>query len=403
MILLLGCFAYSAWRRQGQDAIAASGKLNKKVEAARPDDFQQGLTLDPSGNRDRRPPSLNPADQSAASPSGLPSERVVVRTTPAPRPIPPVAPPPPVREVTPEERALAAAYTSEQQARMAPTGIRSGRSAETGSQRFGLPVSNESGPSAIESIARTLANAGSRTGAAPPSGLSTRSEYEEQNLQGQKEGFLEKARLGNVQEDYLKFTRTPPMSRFEIKAGWEIPAALEQALNSDLPGEIKSLVMSNVYDTATGLYLLIPQGSRLVGTYNSRIGYGQNGVQVAWRRIIFPDGSAIDLNGMEGLDAQGNAGLRDKVDRHHKQLFGFAVLTSMFDAALAITQSRQQSVLAYPSATQEAESAAGREVSQLGTQITRKNLNVQPTVKIAAGYKFNVRVNRDILFEEPYH
>jgi type IV secretion system protein TrbI len=209
--------------------------------------------------------------------------------------------------------------------------------------------------------------------------------------------------LGNVQEDYLKFTRTPPLSRFEIKAGWEIPAALEQALNSDLPGEIKALVMSNVYDTATGLYLLIPQGSRLVGNYNSRIGYGQNGVQVAWRRIIFPDGSAIDLNGMVGLDSQGNAGLRDKVDHHYKQLFGFAVLTSMFDAALAITQSRQQSVLVCPSASQETESAAGREVSQLGTQITRKSLNVQPTVRIPPGYKFNVRVNRDILFEEPYH
>jgi type IV secretion system protein TrbI len=205
-----------------------------------------------------------------------------------------------------------------------------------------------------------------------------------------------------VSEDYLKFTRTPPLSRFEIKAGWEIPAVLEQSLNSDLPGELKALVMSNVYDTSTGLYLLIPQGSRLVGNYNSRIGYGQDGVQVIWRRIIFPDASAIDLSGMEGLDAHGNSGLRDKVDHHYKQLIGFAVLTSMFDAALAITHNRQQSVLVYPSATQDAESAAGREVSQLGTQITRKNLNLQPTVKIPAGYKFNVRVNRDILFEEPY-
>jgi hypothetical protein len=93
---------------------------------------------------------------------------------------------------------------------------------------------------------------------------------------------------------------------------------------------------------------------------------------VAWHRIIFPDGSAIDLNGMEGLDTQGNAGLRDKVDHHYKQLFGVAVLTTMFDAALAVTQSRQQSVLLYPSPAQETEGAAGREVSQLGTQMARK-------------------------------
>jgi type IV secretion system protein VirB10 len=233
-------------------------------------------------------------------------------------------------------------------------------------------------------------------------GVNGNSEYDGQNLQAQNESFLEKARTGNVVEDYLKSMRTPPLSRFEIQAGWEIPAALEQGLNSDLPGELKALVMSNVYDTATGQYLLIPQGARLVGSYNSRVGYGQSGVQVAWQRVIFPDGSAIDLNGMEGLDAQGNAGLRDKVDHHYKQLLGVAVLTSMFDAALAITQSRQQSVLLYPSPAQETEGAAGRDVSQLGAQITRKNLNVQPTIKIPAGYKFNVRVNRDILFEEPY-
>src|ERR1700722_19515520 len=113
-------------------------------------------------------------------------------------------------------------------------------------------------------------------------------------------------------------------------------------------------------------------------------------------------GASIDLNGMAGLDAQGNAGLRDKVDNHYQRLFGFAVLTSLFDAALAVTQSRQQSVLVYPSPTQETEGAAGREGSQLGTQIARENLNVQPTIKIPPGYKFNVRVNRDIRFEDPY-
>jgi type IV secretory pathway VirB10-like protein len=119
-------------------------------------------------------------------------------------------------------------------------------------------------------------------------GANANSEFDGQNLQAQKEAYLEKARLGNVTDDYLKYTRTPPLSRFEIKAGWEIPAALEQGLNSDLPGELKALVMSNVYDTATGQYLLIPQGARLVGAYNSRVGYGQNGVQVAWHRVIFP-------------------------------------------------------------------------------------------------------------------
>ena len=401
---VLALFAYGSLRRQNQLSNAARGSANKKVEPARPDDIQQGLTLSaaPAPRGSARPNSNDLAidpNQIQQPNSGLPSERVVVRSAAVPRAAPAAPLPTPIREQTPEERALVAAYASEQQARLAPTGIRSAGSG-IGERGSGSPADTSS---SLDAIARNLLNAESRNGGQNPvRGNSNRTEFDDQNLQAQKEEFLDEARLGNVREDYLKFARTPPLSRFEIKAGWEIPAALEQALNSDLPGELKALVMSNVYDTATGLYLLVPQGSRLVGSYNSRVGYGQNGVQVAWHRIIFPDGSAIDLNGMEGLDAHGNAGLRDKVDRHYKQLFGFAVLTSMFDAALAITQSRQQSVLVYPSATQESESAAGREVSQLGTQITRKNLNVQPTVKIPAGYKFTVRVNRDILFEDPY-
>jgi hypothetical protein len=115
--------------------------------------------------------------------------------------------------------------------------------------------------------------------------------------------------LRHYQNNYLESTRTAPLSRFELKAGWDIPAILEQALNSDLPGEIKALVRENVYDTATGRHLLIPQGSRLVGSYDSRVSYGQDGLQVAWGRIVYPDASSINLEGMSGQDAKGYTGL----------------------------------------------------------------------------------------------
>jgi type IV secretion system protein VirB10 len=226
-------------------------------------------------------------------------------------------------------------------------------------------------------------------------------EYGIQNMQARKEAFLSSAASGQT-NDYLRSIRSAPLSRFEIKAGWEIPAVLEQSLSSDLPGELKALVTSNVYDTATGMYLLIPQGSRLIGQYDSRVSYGQDGVQVAWGRIVFPDSSAIDLNGMVGLDSHGNAGLREKVDRHYRRLLAFSVLTSMFTAAFAVSQQRNQSVLLNPGAGQIAAGAVGRELSQTGSQITRRNLNVQPTIKVPAGYKFTVRVNRDILFAAPY-
>jgi len=101
-------------------------------------------------------------------------------------------------------------------------------------------------------------------------------------------------------------------------------------------------------------------------------------------------------------NSHGNAGLRDKVDRHYKRLFGFAALTSAFTAAFQISQRQNQNVLTTPSASQTASAAVGQELSETGAQITRRNLNVQPTIKVPAGYKFAVRVDHDILFDSPY-
>lgn len=179
---------------------------------------------------------------------------------------------------------------------------------------------------------------------------------------------------------------------------------MEQAVNSDLPGEVKALVRSNVYDTATGKYLLIPQGSRLVGAYSSRVTYGQKGVQVIWYRVIYPDGSSINLEGMNGYDARGNSGFRFDVDNHYKRLIGFAVLTSLFSAGVQLSQNGTggSSVLQTPTASQTVSAAVGQQLGELGIEVTRRNLNVQPTIKIPIGYRFNVRVNRDILFDAPY-
>jgi type IV secretion system protein VirB10 len=173
-------------------------------------------------------------------------------------------------------------------------------------------------------------------------------------------------------------------------------------MNSDLPGELKALVAANVYDTATGMYLLIPQGSRLIGKYDSHVSWGQDGIPVVWSRLIYPDASSIDLDGMEGLDDHGAAGLRDTVDHHYKRLIGGVALSSVFTAGFAISQATNQSVLAYQTPEQAASTAVGQEVSQTGAQLTRRNLNTQPTIKVPAGYRFTVRVDRDILFESPY-
>lgn len=337
---------------------------------------------------------------------GNPQQRIVLRQPATNQP--PAVPPTVNTQPSPEEQAIAAAYQREQEAELAPTAIRSSEGSDsrnswtpgTGS----VPRSEDADLSRIAALTQTLKSNGTANSGAEefnPSRPSSADDFSDANKQPEKEAFLAAAR-NHQKDDYLNSTRTAPLSKYEIKAGWEIPAILEQNLNSDLPGELKALVTSNVYDTATGMYLLIPQGSRLIGRYDSRLTYAQDGVQVVWNRLIFPDGSSVDLDGMVGLDAHGNAGLRDKVDHHYKRLIGFSALTSMFSAAFAISQRTNQSVLAYPTPGQAAGQAVGQELSQTGSQITRRNLEVQPTVKVPAGYKFTVRVNRDILFDAPY-
>ena len=340
--------------------------------------------------------------------AGHPQDRVVVRQ-PGYSHIPPTPAP---TEPTPEERRIVAAYQREQDARVAPTGIRSGAGAASFSSLPGAGASFGASDDLAQVAALSQAIAGHNApGTTPnplgrlaafPSGPSTNdADYDGQNMQTAKAAFLTSAQQLKT-DDYLRSTRTAPLSAYEIKAGWEIPAVLEQSINSDLPGEIKALIASNVFDTATGRYMLIPQGARLVGKYDSRISYGQDGVQVVWDRIIFPDASSVDINGMVGLDAHGNSGLRYDVDHHYKRLFGFAALTSAFAAAFDLSQRNTQSALTYPSVTDTATASVGREMSQTGAAITRRNLNVQPTIKVPTGYKFTVRVNRDILFDAPY-
>lgn len=404
-VVLLGLFAYGGWkRRQRQVAALVDANLPKRVAPATA--AAADITKDvPIGNVPTarvQPIGAGtgqlqaPEDVSGYGP--IPGSAAVsapgmayVRQNP---PVQAVAPPvQQVHQPTPEEQRIVAVYEAEQRAMSAPTDLRNGFGGSNGfSSAAG--VTEPSTPS-NQSASAALTNASYRLEqSAPEPGSSA-------NVTPQ-EAFLKEARTPQ-QADYLRSTRTPPISQYEIKAGWEIPAATEQGLNSDLPGEVKALVASNVYDTATGRYVLIPQGARMVGEYNSQLGYGQDGVQVIWNRVIYPDGSSLDLSGMLGQDAHGYSGFRDKVDNHYKRLVGFAILTSLFAAASNLAQNQNRSVLTYPSPGEIAGSAVGQQVSDLGGQVTRKNLNVQPTIKIPVGYRFNVRVNRDVIFESPYN
>ena len=193
----------------------------------------------------------------------------------------------------------------------------------------------------------------------------------------------------------------PPRSRFELRAGYVVPATLISGINSDLPGQIIAQVSQNVYDTATGRYLLIPQGCRLVGTYSSNVAYGQAWLLVAWQRIVFPDGKAMDIGSMPGANSAGYAGFKDQVNNHFFRIFGSALLMSGVVAGVATSQPPQNANSA-PTASTAMSQALGLELGQVAAQMIAKNLNVAPTLEIRPGYRFNVMVTKDLTFSKPY-
>ncbi|MBK7024111.1 MAG: TrbI/VirB10 family protein [Sulfuritalea sp.] len=195
-----------------------------------------------------------------------------------------------------------------------------------------------------------------------------------------------------------------PRSPFELRAGFVIPGTLISGINSQLPGQIMAQVAQNVYDTPTGKHLLIPQGSRLVGRYSSDVAYGQARVLVAWQRIVFPDGKAIDIGAMPGADGVGYAGFTDQVNNHYLRLFGSALLMSAVTAGITYSQGQNQgnSVYGAPTASSAMSEALGQQLGQVTAQLIAKNMNIAPTLEIRPGYRFNVIVARDMTFSKPY-
>lgn len=225
-------------------------------------------------------------------------------------------------------------------------------------------------------------------------------QQQEPNDQAKKQEFIAAAQ--QIEAPILGATRQAPRSAYELKTGHVIPGILLRGINSDLPGEVTAMVTENVYDTATGRYLLIPAWTKIFGKYDSEVAYGQQRGLVVWTRLIYPDGSTLELGGMQGADMAGYSGFKDKVNNHYGKLIGFSVLSSLMSAGLQLSQPQENSQTGQLSNRQIVAGEAGRELSQLGGELARRNLNVQPTIIIRNGYKFTITVNRDVAFAAPY-
>lgn len=215
----------------------------------------------------------------------------------------------------------------------------------------------------------------------------------DQNHQGRKLDFL------NQRVDDAVYNPHPlqdPASPYVVMAGTAIPASLVTGINSDLPGLVIAQVTENVYDTPTGQHLLIPQGSRLIGEYDSVVAFGQSRALVIWNRIVMPDGSSIVIENLPATDTAGYAGLEDEVDYHTWRLIAGVALSTLLGVGTELTFGEGEGDL-----LRAIRESAQRDANRAGQRITERNLNIQPTITVRPGWPLRVIVHKDLILR-PY-
>lgn len=231
----------------------------------------------------------------------------------------------------------------------------------------------------------------------PPNATSTGDDGSAQSSQDRKLAFVN----ASVDRRTVSPDRvTRPASPYIVQAGTLIPGALITGIRSDLPGQVTAQVTENVFDTPTGRFLLVPQGARLIGIYDSQVTFGQSRVLLVWTRLIMPNGRSIVLGRQPGADSAGYAGLEDQVDNHWGELFRAAALSTFLAVGTELgagsdSNSNNSAII------QALRHGASDSLNQTGQQVVRRSLNIQPTLTVRPGFPVRVVVNRDLILA-PY-
>lgn len=177
-----------------------------------------------------------------------------------------------------------------------------------------------------------------------------------------------------------------------LSSGSVIAASLVTGLNSDLPGLVVAQVSENVFDSVTGRTLLIPQGARLIGRYESNTRYGQQRVFLVWQRIIWPDGSSLTLGDAPASDPSGYAGVRDRVDAHGWELIKGVALSTLLGVGTELGTGSDESELVR--AMREAAQQSG---ARAGDRLVERSLDIRPTLVVRPGWPVRVLVHQDLV------
>jgi type IV secretion system protein VirB10 len=204
-----------------------------------------------------------------------------------------------------------------------------------------------------------------------------------------KEGFVRSSN-GDINPHAL----SPAPSPWTLSAGTVIPASLVTGLNSDLPGLVIAQVTADIRDSATGAAVLVPQGARLIGRYDSSIAFGQKRALLVWQRILFPDGSSVALDNMPASDSSGYAGLEDRVDFHEWRLVKGIALSTLLATGNGLGSAGGERDLA-----EALRQSAGQDASRAGDAIVSRNLDVQPTLTVRPGWPVRLLLNKDLVLK----
>ena len=199
-----------------------------------------------------------------------------------------------------------------------------------------------------------------------------------------------RAKAGEINPHQLVSSPSP----WTLTAGTVIPASLITGINSDLPGIVLAQVTEQVRDSATGTAVLIPQGSRLIGSYDSMVAFGQKRALVVWQRIVFPDGSSVRLDNVPAADLAGYAGLEDKVNFHEWRLLKGIALSTLLGIGSELSLGSDESDL-----VRALERSVQRDGARAGDQLVSRNLDVQPTLTVRPGWPVRAVIHKDLVLK----
>ena len=181
------------------------------------------------------------------------------------------------------------------------------------------------------------------------------------------------------------------LSKAALWDGTIISGALVTAINTDNPGVVIARVTENVYSSQDHSYLLIPEGSLLMATYNSSVSYGQNKVQVAWNLLIRPDNYRVQLGNMNGVNAQGASGYKGSVSNHPFETLkalGMVAVYSILQTEMTNDINSQNNEY-----LKNAMTDVYAESSKLGNKMVDRALDIKPTIKIKEGTEIKLITN----------